>query len=116
MRDAVVAKAFDPAIPVYQRDTGWPRDHYNVTMISNAGLGLAALAMAGDKIDDSDQLVTDKCGAVLRYVLESLPHGLATYGVEGSWPEGMAYWEAVTRGVSAPSSVRCRRRWETTTG
>ena len=101
MRDAVAAKAFDPAIPIYQRDAAWPRDHYNANMSSNAGLGLAALAVAGDKINDSDQAVTDKCGTVLRYVLESLPHGLATYGVEGSWPEGMAYWETVTRDVSA---------------
>ena len=101
MRDAVAAKAFDPAIPIYQRDAAWPRDHYNVNMSANSGLGLAALAVAGDKINDSDQAVTDKCGMVLRYVLESLPHGLATYGVEGSWPEGMAYWETVTRDVSA---------------
>ena len=34
---------------------------------------------------------------MLRNVFESIPHGLATYGVEGSWPEGMAYWESVTR-------------------
>ena len=101
MRDAVATKAFDPALPVYQRDTGWPRDHYNVNMVANAGLGMAALAMAGDKVNDSDQAVTDKCGAVLRAVLESLPHGLSTYGIEGSWPEGLAYWEAVTRDVSA---------------
>ena len=62
-----------------------------INMTANAGLGLAALALAGDKINDSDQAQTEKCGAVLRYVLESLPHGLSTYGVEGSLPEGMAY-------------------------
>jgi len=101
MRDAVVTKAFDAALPVYQRDTGWPRDRYNVNMTANAGLGLAALALAGDRINDNDQAVTAKCSAVLRYVLESLPHGLSTYGVEGSWPEGMTYWESVTRDVSA---------------
>jgi hypothetical protein len=101
MRDAVVAKAFDAALPIYQRDAAWTRDRYNVNMTANAGLGLAALAFAGDKLNDSDQAETEKCGAVLRYVLESLPHGLSTYGVEGSWPEGMAYWETVTRDVSA---------------
>jgi hypothetical protein len=94
IRDAIVAKALDPVIPIYQRDTGWPRDHYNANMICNAGMGLGALAIAGDA---SDQAINDKCGAVLRNVFESIPHGLATYGVEGSWPEGMAYWESVTR-------------------
>lgn len=101
MRDAVVSKAIDPAIPIYQKDAGWPHDRYNANMISNAGLGLAVLAVAGDSINDSDHAVNEKCSAVLRYALESLPHGLATYGVEGSWPEGMAYWESVTRDVSA---------------
>jgi hypothetical protein len=93
IRDAIVGKALDPAIPIYQRDNGWPRDHFNANMICNAGMGLGALAIAGD----ADQQINDKCGAVLRNVFESIPHGLATYGVEGSWPEGMAYWESVTR-------------------
>jgi hypothetical protein len=98
MRDAIVTKALDPAMPIYQRENGWPRDHYNANMICNAGMGLGALAIAGDA---SDQATNDKCGAVLRNVFESLPRGLTTYGVEGSWPEGMAYWESVTRYVCA---------------
>ena len=97
MRDAIASKALDQAIPIYQREGGWPRDHYNANIICNAGMGLGALAIAGDKINDADQAVNDKCGAVLRYAFDSIPHGLATYGVEGSWPEGMAYWESVTR-------------------
>jgi len=94
IRDAIAGKAIDPAISIYQRENGWPREHYNANMICNAGIGLAALAIAGDA---ADQAANDRCGAVLRSVFESLPHGLATYGVEGSWPEGMAYWESVTR-------------------
>ncbi len=99
IRDAIVGKAFDPAIPVYQREGGWPHDRYNANIICNAGLGIAVLAIAWTtRSNEADQQrVADKCGAVLRNVLESLPHGLATYGVEGSWPEGMAYWESVTR-------------------
>jgi len=94
IRDAIAGKALDPAMSIYQRENGWPREHYNANMICNAGIGLGVLAIAGDA---PDQAANDKCGAVLRNVFESLPHGLATYGVEGSWPEGMAYWESVTR-------------------
>jgi hypothetical protein len=106
IRDAIVTKALDPVIPIYQRDNTWPRDHFNANIVCNAGVGLAALAIAGDKLagdkpgdlaDTSDQAVYNKCGTVLRNVFESIPHGLATYGVEGSWPEGMAYWDTVTR-------------------
>lgn len=101
MREAVVTKAIDPAIQIYQQPGGWPRERYNANMICNSAVGLAALALAGDKINDSDDAVTAKCASVLRSAFESLPHGLATYGVEGSWPEGMAYWESVTRYVCA---------------
>lgn len=91
IQDAIATRALDPAIAIYQRDGGWPHDHLNANLICNAGIGLGALAIAGDKV------MNDKCGVVLRYAFDSIPHGLATYGVEGSWPEGMAYWESVTR-------------------
>jgi len=97
IRDAIVGKAFDPVIPIYKREGGWPHDHFNANMICNSGMGIAALAIAGDKINEGDQAVNDKCGVVLRNVFDSLPRGLTTYGVEGSWPEGMAYWESTTR-------------------
>jgi hypothetical protein len=100
-RDAIVTKALDPAIPIYQKDASWTRDRYAPNIICNCGIGLAALAIADDKLSDADQTVNDKCGTVVRAVADSLPHGLTTYGVEGSWPEGMAYWESVTRNVCA---------------
>jgi hypothetical protein len=97
MRDAIVSKALDQAIPIYQRETGWTRDHMNPNVICNSGLGLAALAIAGDEPPIAQPAITNKCSQVLRYAFESIPHGLATYGVEGSWPEGAVYWESVSR-------------------
>lgn len=94
IRDAIVSKGLDQVLPVYQRETGWPRDHYNANIVCNAGMGLGALAIAGD--GGPDRSVDDKCGAVLRYAIDSIPHGLATYGVEGSWPEGESYWNLAT--------------------
>jgi Heparinase II/III-like protein len=96
-RNAIVAKSLDQVLPLYQKETGWPRDHFNANIICNAGVGLGALAVAGD----GDKTADDKCGAVLRYAIDSIPHGLATYGVEGSWPEGPAYWQSVTMYASA---------------
>lgn len=94
IRDAIVSKALDPVLPIYQREIGWTRDHYNANIVCNAGMGLGALAIAGDS--GPDKGVDDKCSAVLRYAFDSIAHGLTTYGVEGSWPEGPAYWESVT--------------------
>jgi Heparinase II/III-like protein len=105
IRDAIVTKAFDQAIPIYQRETGWTRTAFNANIICNAGMGLGALAIAGDAsvVGDApgdkaapDKSIDDKCSAVLRYAFDSIPHGLATYGVEGAWPEGPTYWESVT--------------------
>jgi hypothetical protein len=96
MRDAIVSKALDQALPIYQREAAWTRDHLNANIICNAGLGLAALAIAGDEPPIAQPAITTKCGNVLRYAFESIPHGLSTYGVEGSWPEGMAYWDDAT--------------------
>ncbi len=94
IRDAILSKALDVVLPIYQREIGWTRDHYNANIVCNAGIGLGALAIAGDS--GPDKGIDDKCSAVLRYAFDSIPHGLATYGVEGSWPEGPAYWDSVT--------------------
>jgi len=103
IRDAIVSKGLDQAIPLYQRDAGWVRDHYNANIVCNAGMGLGALAVAGDASadekaseDKGDKSIDSKCSTVLRYAFDSITRGLATYGVEGSWPEGPAYWELVT--------------------
>ena len=90
-RNAIATKALDAVLPIYQREASWVHDRYNANIICNAGVGLGALAIAGD-----DKATDDKCSAVLRYAVDSISHGLATYGVEGSWPEGPAYWESVT--------------------
>ena len=95
IRDAIVSKALDQAIPIYQRDAGWVKDRYNANIVCNAGMGLGALAVAGDS-GSEDKVIDNKCSAVLHYSFDSITHGLATYGVEGSWPEGPAYWDLVT--------------------
>ena len=98
IRGAILTKSLDLALPIYQREGGWTRDHYNANIVCNAGLGLGALAIAGDGSDKTgfEKTVDDTCRAVLHYAFDSIPHGLATYGVEGSWPEGTSYWQLVT--------------------
>jgi hypothetical protein len=94
MRDAMVSKALDPALAAYRLDSGWPKEHLNWNMVCNSAMGLGALAIAEDAVDAA---VNEKSAAILRFALESIPHGLSTYGTEGSWPEGPAYWNLVTK-------------------
>ena len=94
LRAAIMAKGLEPSLPIYQREGGWPKNHYNATITCNAGMGIGTLAIAGDP--DVDPAVNDKCRVILRYALDSVPRGIATYGTEGSWPEGLDYWNAVS--------------------
>ncbi len=97
IRNAIVTKGLDLALPIYHKEGGWPNDRFNANVVCNSGMGLGALAVAGDPAVEENKAVNDKCSAVLRGVLDSLPRGLAAYGVEGSWPEGADYWNAVTK-------------------
>lgn len=96
VRDAIVSKGLDQALMVYQHEGGWPQDRYNRNIVCNSGMGIGALAVANDAEGEAGRDINEKCSSVLRYALESIPHGLATYGIEGSWPEGPDYWHYVT--------------------
>jgi hypothetical protein len=98
IRDALMNKALEPALAAYRLDSGWPKEHLNWNMVCNAGVGLGAIAIAGDAVDSA---VNEKTATALRLALESIPRGLSTYGTEGSWPEGMAYWNLATRYATA---------------
>lgn len=96
IRTAIRTKGLEPALAAYKRESGWPVDRFNANVICNSGVAMGALAVAGDPANEDDKAVNEQCSAVLRSVLESIPKGLAAYGVEGSWPEGPGYWNSVT--------------------
>ena len=95
VRDAIVTKALDPVLPVYQHpgasgaSVAWGRDRPHWNLVCNGAFGMAALAVAED--------VPDKSAAVMRGVLESVPHGLQSFTVEGAWPDGPANGEYAMR-------------------
>ncbi len=80
LRDAIVTKALDPVLPVYQRPGAWANRPPHWNLVCNAAFGMAAMAVAEDS--------PDKSAIVIRGVLESAPHGMQLYGPEGAWPEG----------------------------
>ncbi|MDP9169926.1 MAG: heparinase II/III-family protein, partial [Acidobacteriota bacterium] len=92
IRENLVTKGLDPALPFYQQKTWWTREHYNWNIVCNGGMTLGALAVAEDE--------SAKSGEILRGALESIPHGLTTFGTDGGWPEGPSYAEFVGRYAS----------------
>jgi len=89
IRDAIVTKALDAVLPVYQHPGAWSRDRAHWNLVCNGAFAMGALAVAED--------VPDKSAAILRAVFESVPHGLQSYGTEGGWPEGPANGEYAMR-------------------
>ncbi len=92
VREAIITKALDPVLPVYQHPGAWSRDRAHWNLVCNGAFAMGALAVAED--------VPEKSGILLRGVMESAPHGLQTFSVEGGWPEGPANGEYAMRYAS----------------
>jgi hypothetical protein len=91
VRDAIVQKGLDPAMPIYERQISWTVNHYYWNPVCNGAITMGALAVAEDDMQ--------KCEALVRFAVDSLPRALATYGSDGGWPEGETYWNYATRYV-----------------
>lgn len=89
VREAIVTKALDQVIPVYQHPPAWARERAHWNLVCNGAFGMGALAVAED--------AAEKSGAVLRGVLESAPRGMQSFSAEGGWQEGPAYGEYAMR-------------------
>jgi hypothetical protein len=92
VRSAIFQKGLDPSIPIYEQQISWTISHNYWNPVCNGGLTLGALAVAEDDMQ--------KCEAIVRFAVDSLPRALATYGTDGGWPEGESYWNYATRYVA----------------
>ena len=84
IRQALVAKGLNQALPIYEAQRWWTVNRFNWNQVCNGGIAIGALAIAEEE--------PAKSAAVLRYALKSLPLALASYGPDGGWPEGPGYW------------------------
>lgn len=91
IRQAIITKGLDAALPIYEKQEWWTKVTHNWNLVCNGGIGLGALAIAGD-----DTLATEKANAVLKYALASVPLAFASYAPDGGWAEGPGYWGYAT--------------------
>jgi hypothetical protein len=95
LRRAMVEKALDVALPIYERKPGWKEwgdwveTPFNWNQVCNAGITLAALAIAEDE--------PEKSRVVVRRALESIRIAMAGFNPDGGWKEGPMYWNYATR-------------------
>ncbi len=92
IRQAIVEKGLDQALPLYERQESWVTSHSNWNIVCNGGMALAALAVADDE--------AEKAATILRHALNSVPRALASYGLDGGWSEGPDYWHYTTQNAA----------------
>ena len=84
IRNAIQKHAFQTALPLYEKNSGWVLRDNNWNEVCNCGLTLGALAIAEDDPEMSEK--------ILRFAIGSLPNGLKAYQPDGAYPEGPIYW------------------------
>jgi len=84
IRGAIVKHAMATGLPLYEKSTGWVRGTNNWNEVCNAGLTIAALAIADEERTLAETIVNN--------AVQSLPRGLSAYAPDGAYPEGPIYW------------------------
>lgn len=88
---AVVSKGLNPALSQYKQNAAWTKQVGNWNVVSNSGLGLAALA-----VRDIEPVLAD---SVLDYSVASIQNGLKGYVPDGGYREGLQYWGYATQNL-----------------
>lgn len=93
LRSALIRKGIAPALAIYRGSNKDPSLNFwreypsNWNTVSNAGIGIAALAIA-DETPETRAI----SGEVLQYALSSIKISLGNYAPDGGGPEGPQYW------------------------
>ncbi len=98
LSSAIINKGLNPAMQVFEGRVNnqelpvfWRDVNHNWNTISNAGIGMGALAVIGES-KESDIIA----GKVLQYAIESIKNSLQAYSPDGGFPEGPHYWKYAT--------------------
>lgn len=90
LSQAIANLGLTPGLAEYRRPTSWVNATHNWNIVCNAGLGMGALAIA-----EVEPAMADE---VLQRGLDSIQTGIAEYGPDGGYPEGVgSYWDYATR-------------------
>ncbi len=88
IRAALITHGLEPGTAEYERNEWWCKSEFNWNQVCNSGLAVASLAIADEE--------PDLAGRIISTVISDLPFALISYGPDGAWPEGPAYWQYAT--------------------
>ncbi|WP_164821632.1 heparinase II/III family protein [Paenibacillus koleovorans] len=89
IREAIVEKGLKPALIEYRHSgpysqSNWSKRTNNWNIVCNGGVMMAALAIGAEEASWTDE--------AFACAWESLSHALHSFGPDGGWDEGYAYW------------------------
>lgn len=88
LRQAIIEKGLNQALPVYRGKKGWSQARHNWNQVCNGGIGMGALVL-GDE-------VPELAGEILRSAVDSIPLAMREFAPDGAWGEGPGYWAYAT--------------------
>lgn len=88
-RAAIADKGLVPGVEEYRRRTFWTQATHNWNFVCNGGLAAGALAIA----EHEPRLAA----TVVEASVASSRRALSSYGPDGGWDEGVAYWDYATQ-------------------
>jgi len=95
LRTAIIDKGLNPALRAYRGDTSgvpdswfWVDTKINWNVVVNSGISLGALAIADAEPDLAEE--------TLQHARTSIQNGLRGYAGDGSYGEGLNYWNYAT--------------------
>lgn len=100
LRNAIVEKGLNTALPTYRGQKIGPSNQWfwltttnNWNVVVNGGISLGALAV-GDEVPDLAE-------EILESAYKSIQSGLSEFEADGSYAEGIGYWDYATRYATA---------------
>ncbi|MDP6544517.1 MAG: heparinase II/III family protein [Phycisphaerae bacterium] len=89
IREGLIKNGLAVGVAGYEKKHWWSRSSHNWNQVCNGGLVTGALAIA-----ETDPKYAR---AIIPAAVKSLPRAIKTYGPDGGWSEGPAYWHYATR-------------------
>jgi hypothetical protein len=90
VEEALLAQLLTPAIEAYRdASADWPRRRDNLTVVSNAGIMISALALLPRH--------RELCNDALEHGFASMWRAFEAFAPDGAWPEGPSYWSLSVR-------------------
>jgi hypothetical protein len=84
IKNALLKHALQTGLNIYKSNGWWVTRDNNWNEVCNAGLTIAALAVA-----DTDREIAE---TIVNFAVQSFPKGLSVYKPDGAYPEGPSYW------------------------